>query len=1230
MNPTPSVVRLAALAIGAAASAQSLPLVVDCGDLNGFTTGEPGYELLTESGGVPGVTLTPAPLDTVHVNSAPDPWFGTVWPVDVMTIDVDQLDQRHRFTSLMLDSPTRLSIGGLEPDTPHRVKLELGALYPWVDLEDFQWVAKASTSREIAVDVDVPSSPSIQWTTAASGLRCETPYSGGTLATEVGGIVTVWVKAHSDAAGVLHLRLRSEAGPDAPVFLTAFEVHEHEALPVVYRRQGGSPLVANDPALAPFTALMAAGDVDGAEAWALSHGNAWRRGVALLHVAGWLDGSRDGRWHLLDPARDALEIAAPGHPAAAWLLDELASAQRALQHFAVRGYEWAAACPDEGGTGFMNVDCAEHLSWSPKGQAASNVNAYVTMRELSGIVAPRDGDTVLDDLVAWNSGALPESFWEPSPLVFAALKQWALVVPAVNPQLNVKATDPDSLRQLELFRDVFSDFVDLGFHAADFPAETELLLFDAYAEAGAHPKDWDAADVDAVLDDEQIAASWWGDLVAPPEPVASGNYLEWADLQREYLGVHRRAIDYWLDERLERGEFGGGPGDDVELLLQFLMTFAGRRDQGDRRAIDRIDSMIRSVLYENGIVDGGFYDGPVTDAQHAAEYTTNTFLVHRSLFGVTPTALELALGVAENLRDLDDPASAFTGTTAAGRRHFRSWYYTADEVSDDPDFAVDALINGRTVVPAVLAAARTTIGATHPLVVDIVDHARALRDDALDTSPLANGKPAGFVAPASFPSNELGKDGVWYSRTGTSGDTKLFTSGVSSYPLEAMVLAYERSTESDRWRYLLPAVRMLRAVADWEDAGEPNGPPGSEAWAAKHYHADSRFGSTVVRLRGPLANEPKLSQTIDPLDGSTTYVDDALLDRMREWTEVDYTNQNLVIRYALADTSPCGVGFTAKSAGPLGTPYSKAITVYRHFWPLLTTRAYHTDRVFMNVFDGPNLVLAGHSGDILREGLRFAPRLRWTSRMDAPLPLAVQCNARDDVGHEIAAFVHNGAELPTDVELELAEGLAPGVYRVDVGAGDPKCDLYQPGVDVTSTVVDKPGAGARVELTIPPGLSLVRVERIGDAAPAPAFDLAVDLPQTRALLSPGSASLEFSVRVANVSSTPAPGVVLEWSAAVVDGDGLPLGLGGAPVEVPIGAQSVAPLAGTSGYAFDTHDVVLTVPVDATIATVLLSGLGIQLRARLRTEDVGGDHDPLNDARSKAAFADELEIVPASS
>ena len=105
--------------LAAFAPAQTLPRLVDCGDLNGHATGQPGYELLTETTAPPGVALSPAPLDTVHVAGNFPDFFGTQ-PLqsDILVIDPDRVDETHLFTSLQLADFTVLTLSGLNRKSP--------------------------------------------------------------------------------------------------------------------------------------------------------------------------------------------------------------------------------------------------------------------------------------------------------------------------------------------------------------------------------------------------------------------------------------------------------------------------------------------------------------------------------------------------------------------------------------------------------------------------------------------------------------------------------------------------------------------------------------------------------------------------------------------------------------------------------------------------------------------------------------------------------------------------------------------------------------------------------------------------------------------------------------------------------------------------------------------------------------------------------------------------------
>ena len=289
-------------------TAQSLPRLVNCGDLNGFAAGEPGYELLNASTAPANISLSPAPLGTVHIAGNFPNFFGDL-PLnpDVLAVDPDQLDQTHRNTSLWLADNTQLSISGLTPNGDYRLRLELGASAPWGELFDIFnppfWQYLPSTTRDMKVEV-----PNMAggWRTVASGVRCASGHKGSTYATFVGGIVPVWVLTTADATGTVTVRLSTPSSD--PVFIAGFEVHDHEALPMVYQRLGSDPLLGFTPAVTPFVSAFNANDFDLAETLATGLPGDFERGVALMHLAGWLEGSQHGRLHLLDRAKIELEF----------------------------------------------------------------------------------------------------------------------------------------------------------------------------------------------------------------------------------------------------------------------------------------------------------------------------------------------------------------------------------------------------------------------------------------------------------------------------------------------------------------------------------------------------------------------------------------------------------------------------------------------------------------------------------------------------------------------------------------------------------------------------------------------------------------------------------------------------------------------------------------------------------------------------------------------------------
>lgn len=1206
------------LAILDASLAAQLPRRIDCGDLDGASSGEPGWELLGESLAPPGVSLSPAPLDTVHVGyHFPDlhgtgTELGVVWPVDVLAADVDELGATHRLTALQLADHTLLSITGLVPNARQRVKLELGALFPWIDLgPSGTFDAHESLSRAVRVEVVEDAA----WRDAVRDVRCGTGWLGSTLATDVGSIVDAWIVARADATGRIRLRFSTE-GTD-PVYLSGFEVHAYEALPLRYHRTAAGPLQALDPALQSFAAAMAARDYDGAELVAAGLADPFRRGVARLFLAGWLDGSRDGRPHLLASARADLAAGAGTHAAVPWLLDQLDDFERARAHLAARGYESARACPSAGGTGFLNEGCGPRSSLHAV-DAGCNPNAQIALRCLWGLVAPMHGATLLHDLAASNADDPSVSLLEPSPLAFRSLALFAETLVDMNPQLAVDASDPESLELRERATAIVSAFFDLGFFTADVPDEVELLLFDRILELGAQPHAWTLDQLGTLFTPAQLASAWWADDVAAP-PSSPGAPL-WVELERHHARLHDTLAREWLLERVQGHELGGGWGDDVELLAQLALPLVASHDQTDRRLLDAVHELVRYGLDEQGDVVGGYFAGGPTDVEHSAEYTTNTWLAERGLYGLTPRMAQDGLDVVRHLLRDDDPSKAFCGTNAKGRLHFRSYVFTADGPSDASKYALDVLLDGRATTPGVGLGDHAVLPSTHRSHVDLRRLADAFRADAEDGS---GGKPEGWFAPAQWPSGAFGENGVWYSESGTVGDAALFAKTLHAYGLELLRLAWR---DTGDWTYLVPAARLFRTVQAWDAAGRPSGAPGSASWLAQQVEGGTRFGPLVIASRGALAAEPALATHVDPLTGAP-YVDQGLLDAMRTWVEVEFTGQTNVLRYALTGVVPCETG--TKATNSVWAPWQNVIAYERVAWPMLAKHVLHTDRVFLRYLGGgPETLCAAGTGEVLAEGVTFRPLVRWSSRLDQGTDLSFLCNDRAYDGSSFGAFVWNAQSSDVPLELVLDVGMPPGRYRVSWAPDPTACDMFPASTSPQSVTLQKRGATARAFPSVAPGMNLVRVERIGDPVGPPAgWELSLDPPRVEVRKHPGGADLALVTHVANVGASASPSALLELRLAFLFPDGRVVPLPGLPDELLLGDLAVHGLHGADDWAFDSQDVELLLPVDALLAAVLTSGLGLQVRAQLLVG--AGQGDTSNDDQTRGWYLPQIEMVPGS-
>jgi len=1236
---TLGILSAAALAQGTPLE-QQLPLRVNCGDLNGYASGEPGYLTLSQTSGPAWAVFVPPPLATVHVASLPT--SGPIpAPSDVFSIDPDDLVHTHKLTSLQLANSTQLIISGLGSSKPYRMLLELGALSPWVNVVGTQATYGGLTvSRRANVEELVGLN---MWRMLARDVRCTAGYGSSSFASVVGSIVPVWALVHSDAGGNIILRF-SSSNTD-PQFLAGFELHAFEPLPVVYHHGAQGFLVSSDAALQPFVTHFNANDfVAARQDLAVSPPmDSFLKGVALTHLIGWLDGSRDGNVALIPEARAALQLVnGQLHPAAPYLLSQLDQFQRAIDHLEARGYPSAFACAAQGGKGFLNPACAGQLVYQ-FGKGTTNPNAHAAMRLLSGLCAPAAGATVVGDVQAWNAAPLSYAGWEPSPLVFAAFKQYGLTVALTNPLLDIvklsgTTIDPESTAFVQTFKDTFLTtpgaigFGAGGFGATEFPLDVELLLLAKYAELGKHPYLWDASLWNtsagtAVLSDAQIDASWWGpDVARPPADTAAP---AWANDQREFIKSYRGIVAWWLDNRLKANELGGGWGDDIELLLQLYPSWCGRQDQADRRRLDALDAMIAYGLETPSIVSDGYFAGPISDVEHTAEYTANTFQAARAVFGHSARAIADSLGVTKHLLGVAQPFAGHT-TAPKNRLHFKSYYMTTSGPDTVPSHMVDLILNGRAMLPGVAMGFHAPLAASHPLHQDLGQWAAAWRDDALDEPSMSLGKPKGFFAPVRYPSNTFGSGTSWWSITDSATDTDFLAKTQIAHQIDLLRMTYRKSAAPDRWRFLLPMVRLFKSVMTWENNGKPTGSAGSEAWADKLFQTSPRFWSTVVACTADLEADPFLTVTDDPdLPGTAPYVDAALVTRLHGWISANQPGgvsltggQNTALQYALGSVLPCSTGVTAKNTTVISNAYVSANPFFRGAFPFLTRHVLHTDRVFINRANVLSHYAANVTGGELAEGLAFRPAARWLTRLAAVPDLAVSCNLRDVAETRYGAFTYNFGTSPVSVELQLDEGLVPGAYRVETGPGATKCDQFLSGV-TTSSTVQKRGTGVPTTVTLTPGLNLVRVTRQSGAdVPAQDYDLAIDPPRMeiyKHLASLGGLpAVVFKAHVVNAGSTASPPATLNLLASVLlpDGSVLPIS-GTTPDEFLLWSTAVPSLAGTSDFTVSAADPQLPVFFNSILATLLLGGLGIQLRAEVVADPL--ESDLLNNNMSRGWF-----------
>lgn len=215
----------------------------------------------------------------------------------------------------------------------------------------------------------------------------------------------------------------------------------------------------------------------------------------------------------------------------------------------------------------------------------------------------------------------------------------------------------------------------------------------------------------------------------------------WASNQREAINRMLDIIHWWVDNRqAENGEFGGKFGDDVEMLRWWLPAILGADDKKARQGYTRlVEGVWNSGLLERA------YSRKVSDVEHSAELFKDTHPAMLLMDYGNPVYVERCMISMQNFRDV------WTGITSRGHRHFKSCYFSATKIIEEPPFSVDVPMNAR----ATLAGLWVAWYNHNPTILRLFSEwGESWVEDADRTD---KGKPSGILpAAVSFSSDEIG------------------------------------------------------------------------------------------------------------------------------------------------------------------------------------------------------------------------------------------------------------------------------------------------------------------------------------------------------------------------------------------------------------------------------------------------------------------------------------------
>jgi hypothetical protein len=468
---------------------------------------------------------------------------------------------------------------------------------------------------------------------------------------------------------------------------------------------------------------------------------------------------------------------------------------------------------------------------------------------------------------------------------------------------------------------------------------------------------------------------------------------DWSKAQLEAHCRLKLLADWWILERqAENGEFGGKIDDDVELL-RCLTPLVLR---GDKTAIKGWTKLANGV-WQSPQMDNGFLKR-IRDVEHAAEYFSDTgpMMVLISEDTTFTNRLKPTTQFFENV---------WTGKTTNGNRLFKSAWISSTAIDKDPPRNRDLPFSCLAVKPMRYLAWKTGDAKTLKL---MHEWAKTWRDLAMRTD---KGKPKGIIPPSvRYPDEAInGDEKTWWQ-------TKMFWHyfewdyGTYWKMYDQLLLTAQLTSDTTLLESMFETLNLIKKHQNTE-GGQSNN-KGTELWAVQNLIKETGFWTVVSAWR---------------FWSNDTRFDDLLKKYGSPYTRFRLTGDET----------------------DLAKGYDKMLQHLRYNFPLVTSEALFTDRVYLtddNEYDPADYARALLTGDEIQISASPYPSITWA---ECPDDLTVLVSESTPKSLKINLFLHNSQNKKATVKLWQLE---TGRYKITIGKHVETIEIKERGQGFTFNI----------------------------------------------------------------------------------------------------------------------------------------------------------------------------------